>query len=85
MANDDDFFADLEEKPELPKPDTSGKVVKRVLMEMKTFLVYPNGNMSIVQAESKMWFKDSKEMWKKKKKPKAKAVKKAVIQKEEAY
>ncbi len=77
----DEFLDELNSKIK----GTTGKVVKRVVMDMTTYLVYPNGNMTIVQSESKKWIKDSKEMWKKKKKPKAEPIEEVEIREKEEY
>ncbi len=63
----------------------SGKVVERTFMQKIVYRVYPNGNIAIVQSKSKCWFTDSKDMWKKKHKKKAKEMQKTIIEEEEVY
>lgn len=87
MAIDDDLFAEIEKtlKAEQQAKPEANHVVIRTLFQKTVMKIFPNGNVSIDKAQSSSWFKDSKEMWKKKPKKKAKKIEQPTLQQAEEY
>lgn len=74
----------VESTPAQEQPLANG-VVKRTFFQKTVFLLYPNGNVSLLKGECSSWFADGKEMWKKKPRPKAAEREEAKITSEEEY